>query len=496
MRSLFVFFWTVFLIPFLSAEKIVCSSLSSNGWYPDSREVLEQELNEYLREAVVADPGSVKALVVPHAGYRSSGNVAAFGYKSVMNQNIKRVVVIGPSHRQYLSGYCGTSRADIVETPLGRVEIDQTFVGALLKTPWFKEEPMIDEAEHSLHIQYPFIQKTMKEAKVVPIMTGELEPEQMMKIAEVLKGLLDETTLIIVSSDFTHYGPRFDYVPFEENIPENLEKLDRGAYAWMEKGDAKGFWEYCRETGITVCGRTGITLLLNLLPPGVECRNLCYDTSGNKTGDFSNSVSYLAAAFTGPSGSFKEEKKGLTADEKKALLSMARRTLEEFLLNGTDPQTEAFSGTLTPGMKEVRGAFVTLHQNRELRGCIGEIFPGRPLYQAVREHAVNAGVHDPRFEPVRSEDLDSLEFEISALTPPHPVKSLKEIILGKHGIVLRKGGFSAVFLPQVASEQGWDLETTLNALSRKAGLSEEAWKEGADFLVFEAEVFSESLQAS
>lgn len=175
---------------------------------------------------------------------------------------------------------------------------------------------------------------------------------------------------------------------------------------------------------------------------------------------------------------------------------MARKTLTEFLIKGRDPQTEDFSGTLTAGMKEVRGAFVTLHQNGELRGCVGEISPRRPLYQAVREHAVNAGVYDNRFEPVRAEDLASLEFEISALTPPNAVSSYRDIILGRHGIVLRKQGQTAVFLPQVAPEQGWDLETTLKALSRKAGLPEDAWKHQAGFLVFEAEVFSEASTAS
>lgn len=492
MRSLLIFLWTWGSLHFLSAEKIISSSLPSNGWYPASKNVLEHELELYLREAAVPNLSSVKALVVPHAGYRYSGNIAAYGYKAVMKEVFKRVVVIGPSHHQYLPGYSATSTADAVETPLGRVQIDRDFVEVLLKTSWFKEDTAIDEVEHSLHIQYPFIQKIMKDVKIVPIMTGELDLEQIRKTAEVLKGVLDKETLIIVSSDFTHYGPQFDYVPFEEAVPENLEKLDMGAFERMEKIDAEGFWEYCGKTGITVCGKTGIAILLNLLPPGTQGHKLSYDTSGNKNGDYSHCVSYLAAAFTGNSASPGEHKKGLTPDEKRDLLSMARKILTEFLMDGRDPQTEDFSGPLTAGMKEVRGAFVTLHQNGELRGCIGEIFPRRPLYQAVRDHAVNAGIYDNRFVPVRAEDLTSLEFEISALTPPKAVNSYREIILGKHGIVLRKQGQTSVFLPQVAPEQGWDLETTLEALSRKAGLPGNAWKDQTEFLVFEAEVFSES----
>lgn len=492
MRFFLIFLWALISIYSLPAEKVVCSSLSSNGWYSASKNVLEHELEQYLREASVPDLSSVKALVVPHAGYRYSGNIAAYGYKALIRESFKRVVVIGPSHHHYLPGYSATSRADAVETPLGRVQIDRAFVEELLRTPWFKEEASTDDVEHSLHIQYPFIQKTLKDIRVVPIMTGELDFEQIRKTAEVLKGLLDKDTLIIVSSDFTHYGPQFDYVPFEEDIPKNLEKLDMGAYAWMEKIDAEGFWEYCSKIGITVCGRTGITLLLNLLPPGVECHKLSYDTSGNKTNDYSHSVSYLSAAFTGNSDSSGEQKKTLTPNEKKALLAMARKSLTEFLMNSKEPQEAHSSEMLTPGMKAVRGAFVTLHQKGELRGCIGEIFPRRPLYEAVKEHAVNSGVYDNRFEPVRLEDLPSLEFEISALTVPQRMDSYRKILLGKHGVVLRKEGRSAVFLPQVAREQGWDIETTLEALSRKAGLPGDAWKNQAEFLVFEAEVFSEN----
>jgi AmmeMemoRadiSam system protein A len=137
------------------------------------------------------------------------------------------------------------------------------------------------------------------------------------------------------------------------------------------------------------------------------------------------------------------------------------------------------------------GVFVTLHENGDLRGCIGEIFPRRPLVEAVMEQALNAAFEDPRFSPVVAAELPKIHVEISALTPPAPVNSWRDIVIGKHGMVLTKNGRSAVFLPQVAPEQGWDIATTLTHLSLKAGLPSHAWKEGAEYLVFEAIVFHE-----
>jgi len=145
------------------------------------------------------------------------------------------------------------------------------------------------------------------------------------------------------------------------------------------------------------------------------------------------------------------------------------------------------------GMRETMGAFVTLHKHGQLRGCIGEIVPRRPLYEAVMDHAVNAALNDHRFPPVEAQELSDLHFEISALTPPKPVDSYQDIEVGRHGMTLEKHGRRAVFLPQVAPEQGWDIAETLTHLATKAGLPPDAWEEGASYTVFEAVVFGEEM---
>jgi AmmeMemoRadiSam system protein A len=142
-------------------------------------------------------------------------------------------------------------------------------------------------------------------------------------------------------------------------------------------------------------------------------------------------------------------------------------------------------------MSVPRAAFVTLKKNSQLRGCIGDVFPQRPLFKSVILNAINAAFNDPRFPPVTAAECNDIKIEISALTVPAPIASWKEIRIGVDGVVLNKDGRSALFLPQVAPEQGWGLAEMLANLSLKAGLPADAWKEGASFLVFQADVFGE-----
>lgn len=187
----------------------------------------------------------------------------------------------------------------------------------------------------------------------------------------------------------------------------------------------------------------------------------------------------------------KVNKDVLTKEEQQALLKLARDSLTYYLKNKKVPSPADFGIKVSDKMKAKRAAFVTLKKDGRLRGCIGEIFPRQELYKSVISNAINAGVKDRRFRPVTQAELKDLEFDISALTPPKQVKSYKDIRIGTDGMVLKKGWNSAVFLPQVAPEQGWDLATTLTYLSRKAGLDQDGWKNGCTWLTFQAEVFGE-----
>jgi AmmeMemoRadiSam system protein A len=183
---------------------------------------------------------------------------------------------------------------------------------------------------------------------------------------------------------------------------------------------------------------------------------------------------------------------GLSKDDEVLLLNFARKTIRTILDGGNPDKMDIDEAYLSGELMEKRGVFVTLHKEHELRGCIGYILPMLPLWQAVVENARNAAFRDSRFSPLRKDEFDQITIEISVLTVPSPIKNIAEFRVGIDGIILKKGFHQAVFLPQVAPEQGWDRETTLKYLSMKAGLPPDGWQSSATFETFQAEVFNEA----
>ena len=175
--------------------------------------------------------------------------------------------------------------------------------------------------------------------------------------------------------------------------------------------------------------------------------------------------------------------------DKKELLRLARNTLDTYLDRGSVPEYKTDRSV----MIEKKGAFVSLHSEGELRGCIGQLDPDRKLYSVVQYCVLSAAFDDPRFAPVRREELDGLEIEISVLTPFSRIRTADEINVGKHGLYIVQGLYRGLLLPQVATEYGWDRDTFLRQTCFKAGLPETAWKDpNTEIYTFEAEVFSES----
>lgn len=468
-------------------EKVLKSSLAGS-WFTADPVKLRRELEGYLKKADQQPLDDIIALILPHAGYQYSGQTAAYGLKALKKQ-YKRVIILGPSHRVAMRNTLSIPEVSYYETPLGKVPLDKTGIAQLLQNPIFKSIPQAHQAEHSVQIEVPLLQIKEKDFTIIPIVVGVCDLATLKKAGLAIRKLVDDETLLIASSDFTHYGPNFNYIPFKDDVPAKLKKLDFGAYDQIAALDLPGFLKYLNKTGATVCGEMSIGVLLAALPAKAKVHKLSYNTSGALTGDFRNSVSYLSIAFTGKWE--KIDKDALTEEDKKSLLTLARKTLTYYLEKRKTPTPDEFGIKVSEPMKAKRAAFVTLKKHGELRGCIGEIFPKQELYQSVIANAINAGVNDPRFSPVSKEELKAIEFEISALTPPAQVASYDKIRIGTDGMVLKKGWNSAVFLPQVATEQGWDLATTLTYLSRKAGLSGDAWKQGATFLTFQADVFGE-----
>lgn len=484
------------LVPTLETRRKVLASPLAGGWYTDDREALEAELSGFLDQADPEPLESVRALLLPHAGYRWSGRVAAYGAKLVAGRSFSRVVVLGPSHRSGLENIVSVPDVTHYATPLGEVPLDVTFIASLRRHPVVQCVPPVHPAEHSVQIQVPLLQRALGEFRLVPIVIGDLDLETSRAFARILRGLIDAETLVVASSDFTHHGPRFGYEPFHDHLEKNIESLDMGALATIERGDDAAFRSYVKETGVTICGRRAISVLLAMLGPDADARLLRYDTSGRIGGDYTNSVSYLAVAFPGtwspaPPVTAPGATAALSDADRRRLLELAHKTLAYLLEHEDYPTPEEVGIELTAAMKTPRAVFVTLYRDGDLCGCRGMIYPSTPLYRSVMLQTVQSALYDRRFRPVRAHELTALRMTISVLTQPHPVASAEDIVLGKHGIILEKDGRRALYLPQVATEQGWNLAQTLGRLSHKAGLAADAWREGATFQVFEAEVFGE-----
>jgi len=478
--------------------KIVLRSSLAGTWYSADAGALSEQIEGFFQKAQVKPINNVIALILPHAGYRYSGQTAVYGLKTT-DTKYKRIIIIGPSHRISMEEILSVPRVTHYQTPLGQIPLDVELINKLLKYSIFQNVPQAHKYEHSVQIELPLLQYGQKDFKLVPIVAGSCSLQTIAKAGNILKRLVDEETLVIASSDFVHYGRSHLYVPFTENIPEQIKELDMGAYEYIAGLDAKGFMEYKYKTRATICGYIPIAVLLSMLdkPASVDLTN--YTTSGELTEDFSNSVSYLSIAFSGAWANHPEIKPQannpaleLTEEDKKQLLALARKTIVSALRTRRVPQVSELGITISDAMSCPRAAFVTLKKHSQLRGCIGDIFPQRPLYKSVIRNAINACFNDRRFLPVTEEECNDITIEISALTAPEPVASSSDIRIGIDGVVLSKDGHSAVFLPQVAPEQGWDVNQMLTQLSLKAQLPADAWKEGASFLVFQADVFGES----
>jgi AmmeMemoRadiSam system protein B len=280
---------------------VVLGPAVAGSWYPRDREELSGLVDGLLdraAEGAVERAGPVGALIAPHAGFAYSGAVAASAFVLVRGKAFDRVVLIGPSHYFGFHGAALPDRATAYRTPLGDVAIDREAIAALRETAGFRADDRMFEPEHAVEAELPFLQRALPSgASVVPVlMGGRATQHDATRVAEGLAPLLGPSTLLVISSDFTHFGPRFGYVPFHDDVPARLRELDLGAVAAIEAGDAESFANYVATTGATICGHRAIDVLLSL--PGAEAgaKLLAYDTSGRMTGTWDHSVSYAAMA--------------------------------------------------------------------------------------------------------------------------------------------------------------------------------------------------------
>ncbi len=478
----------------------------AGSWYPGTFDALSKEVDRLFVEARAlskADPMKAAAVVAPHAGYRFSGPTAALSVMQIDAQKTKRVIVMGPSHHASFRGL-SILDVDAYQTPLGLIRLDPA-VAEMRKSPLVQSLERAHNREHAIEIELPLLQKHLGSGfTIIPIIVGHLDFEEFKQASDLIRPYLDEETVILVSSDFTHYGANYGYMPFpvNEQTKQNLHDLDFGAYDALKNRNAAALARYKQRTGITACGYGPLMIMLNALGAGAEPSMLHYTTSAEIMGDrdYSMSVSYFSIAYPREDGvksaktmedaqmNVPESNGNLTKDDLKALHAVAMRALTLAVKEGPSAIEKAKVLPYPELAKEPAGAFVTLKKHGQLRGCIGFIEPHGALIDAITQNAMNAALKDPRFNPVMPEELAELTVEISVLSPLKPA-TLDQIKLGRDGIVLTKGYRRSVFLPEVPIEQGWTLDQTLQHLSLKAGLPKDAYREGASFEIFTSQIY-------
>ena len=456
-------------------------------WFPDDPERLARLVDAYVGVEPPSLGAPPAALIVPHAGYPYSGSVAGKAFAALKGHAYRRVILIGLSHQMPIRG-ATVLRVDAYETPLGSIPVDIEARDAILKCSVVTEQPAAHRTEHSVENQLPLLQRVVKDFKMVEVLVGDLTAAQRADLADAIRPLVTEGTLLVASSDFTHYGPNYGYVPFRDNVPKNLQILNSMAVYRIVQIDLPGWEKHLAETRDTICGRHPIGLLLGIVEPWEDIRaaRVAFDTSGRQTGDWQNSVTYTSIAMW-------RGGQGLTAAEQRTLLALARDTVKEFLKTGNRPEADPKTYDLTAALKADGAAFVTLKNAGRLRGCIGHIVAVGPLYQSIVENACQA-CKDFRFvdNPITAAEVPALEIEISVLTPTRRLHDLEKIVIGRDGLIMARGRNRGVFLPQVPVEQKWDRTQYLTHLCGKAGLPPDAWKDPATELYrFSAQVFHE-----
>jgi AmmeMemoRadiSam system protein B/AmmeMemoRadiSam system protein A len=456
-------------------------------FYPGDSATLRQDVERYIGGGG-ALPVAPRIIISPHAGYVFSGPVAGKGYAAI-DKNIRTVILLGPPHHVPVRGIAASGAAWF-QTPLGKVPVDQERIQKLLKNPLVYRDDRAHEPEHSLEVQIPFLQVRLASFKIIPLLVNDVDP---LKAADVIYPLIDGHTLIVASSDFSHYLSQGE-----------ARKTDDASIKSIIGGNAEGPIDACGEMPIRVA--MALAKKMGLAPTLLDART-SYETAP-QYGPSDRVVGYvsivylpddgktktecpMAAAVTAPAASYKEQGGGLAPEVKGFLLKLARQSLEASVKSEKSP-TPSDIPEIT---KQDRGCFVTLTENGELRGCIGYIEPIKPLYQAVMENAGNAALSDPRFPSVKPSELSSIKVEVSVLTKPErleykdPQDLLNKLVPDVDGVILQSGPYQSTFLPQVWGQLP-DKVDFLEHLSRKGGMPPDGWKT-ANVKRYRAEHFSE-----
>jgi hypothetical protein len=462
----------------------------AGGFYTDDPKVLRAQVTHFLNQAKTADIDSdrdIVGLLAPHAGYPYSGPVAGQTYKAVMGRGYRTVIVLALSHRRRAAKASVLDRP-AYRTPLGAVPINRRLVHDILTThgDLFEANEKVFLGEHSLEVQLPFIQIALPTTTVIPIIIAVERDEIAGRIGRALFDMFGNSPdiLFVVSSDFSHF------YPYDEAKQYDLETL-----SLLQKWHIEA-WRTIGRTQRGMCGYMPTLTFLRMFEKYPAKKRtvslISYKNSGDTAGDKSRVVGYGSLAFSLENGmrTEKETEKDFgpfSANDRRVLMELAKNAVAA-AANRTNFQPDEPESKL---LSDPGAAFVTLKKKGQLRGCIGHVVARVPLFKCIADVARSAAVQDMRFSPVSPEELNDLTYEISVLTTPEPTTA-EQVVVGRDGLIMSRGGRSGLLLPQVPIEWNWDREQFLQHTCRKAGLPLDCWKDqNTEIKSFQAIIWGE-----
>ncbi len=458
----------------------------NGSFYPKTTDDLTARIAEYTKlaeqtEVFLPSDVTLKALILPHAGYVYSGLTAAHSSKVLKNRSFRKIIIMGPDHRVGFKN-CAVSDVSDYQTPLGNVSVhpDSLFLRQKYND-LFRTNKKSDDLEHCIEVQIPFLQSYLDDFKIIPVVMG---PGDIRQYCDAVNRVIDPETLIVVSSDLSHYLPyaqavKKDHDTIRHILELNIEKLSDQNYS--------------------ACGIIPIQVLTHLaIRRNWQPMLLHYSNSGDTAGQRDSVVGYAAIAYFEKSV-INQGKGSIQMDKEKGdiLLKLARKTIADRLNIKTSDSNEPGSELSDDIFNARRGTFVTLKINNQLRGCIGNLSADKTIIEGVKDNALNAAFHDPRFPPLSKDEIRNVDIEISLLTEATIIEYqdeadlLKKLRQNIDGVIIRKGPYSATFLPQVW-EQLPDKKSFLEHLCQKAGLPSDEWRRpGLEVMVYQVQYFEE-----
>jgi len=428
----------------------------AGSWYSDNPKILSDEIDGYLNN-VSFENLNVKAVIVPHAGYMFSGQTAAYSFRQ-LNKNVNNIIILGTAHKYPLEGASVTGY-DYYESPLGLVKVSDS-INSLIKEKGLDCVPKADSGEHSIEIEIPFLQRTLEDFSIIPIIVGKTDYKEFSRILEKYYG---ENTAIVASVDLSHF-----------HSYNEAKKLDEYSIDCILNLNAEGI------KSAEIDSPWAIMALLELAKRKKwKAKLLSYKNSGDLIKDKSSVVGYASIVF------YEEYQGYFSGKEIREMELLAKQAVEEFVKTGKRIAVKEISEKFEKKL----ACFVTLKLDGELRGCIGTIEPVDKLWKSIIDNAISAASRDWRFEPVQEYELPDLSYEVSVLSEPLIMhfSDPKDIAVGikDKGLIIEKDGKRAVYLPQVW-EHFKNSEDFLSSLCRKAGLPGGEWKKpGMKFFVFD-----------